>query len=46
MSGNDWYGALTLVIRADADDQETRLAAHNILLEIGINTITIQIERF
>eukprot|EP00038_Savillea_parva_P001487 m.104295 g.104295 ORF g.104295 m.104295 type:complete len:478 (-) comp10520_c1_seq1:1593-3026(-) len=46
LSGNDWYGTMTLVIRSDADDQETRIQAHNILNEIGVNKITIQIERF
>jgi Co/Zn/Cd efflux system component len=46
LSGNDWFGTLTLVIRRDADDQETRMAAESVLREIGVNKITIQVERF
>lgn len=46
LSGNDWFGTITLVIRPDANDQETRKAAQHILQEIGVNRTTIQVERF
>eukprot|EP00041_Stephanoeca_diplocostata_P011456 m.190084 g.190084 ORF g.190084 m.190084 type:complete len:460 (-) comp18543_c0_seq2:359-1738(-) len=46
LSGSDWYGTMVLVIRHDADEQQTRKAASSVLEQLGVNRMIIQVERF
>jgi len=46
LSGNDWHGTVTLVVRSHADSFAIRAQANKILFEVGVNKMVIQVEAF